>query len=175
MTNADDLFWLAHEHALFAYERALTAVLETLVDQHEMAAFVRAIRAEPPSEHLRPAADAHRVDAARLAEALNALWTAYRDIPCPPGANSYVKYQRFPEPYPSLQRGVLDQCFRVWYSRRHSLDEPIRSRLEELICGKPTPPPGMEDYMKRYERLLRDDFQREEPEIAARLRKRFAT
>jgi hypothetical protein len=175
MSNTDDLFWSAQDSVLFAYERALTAILEVLADRRQMPAFVRAVQAEPLSDHLTPAIDAYRVDPARLAEALDAFWTAYREVRSPPGANSYTKYKRFPEPYPSLQRGVLDQCYRVWYTRRHSLDEPVRSRLYRLICGDVSPPPGMEDYMKRYERLLQADFRREEPELAARIRKRFAT
>jgi hypothetical protein len=165
-------FWTANAHSLQAYEDALDMIVDILVEHVGKVRIVQLILAEPDSSHLAPAVDAYRVNPDRLAAALSALFHLYRDLPSPPGTNPHTKFTTLPPRLRSLQRGVLDQCYRVWYSRRHTLAEPVRTQLYQLICGHPTAPPGMEDYMTRYERIHSADFAREDPATFASMTNR---
>ena len=78
---------------------------------------------------------------ARISRELDALKRAA-------GVPSSKRTQSFPR----MQRAVLDQCFRVLHAFR---PEPaIAARLEAFICGNPTPPPGMEQYLEQYAAIL---------------------
>lgn len=148
MTDSDREYWTTHAAALKKSAIALHRVLNALT----------------------PAVDAERVDLGMLLERLDAFWAAYRALPEPPGSNSWTKYLRLPEPYPRMQRGMLDQCFRVLYKRRATIEPSVQARLESSIRGDGAPAPGMENYMERYYQLFLKDLEATHPALFARLR-----
>jgi hypothetical protein len=139
------------------FRAALRAVLETLAtDDGAKARLQTVLEHEPGPGDLPPAVDPERVDPNRLLERLEGFWAAYRDLPAPEGFNSWTKYLTLPPPLPRLQRGMLDQCYRVLYRRRSSIDPELHRRLQSLILGDAGQPPGMEGWL-RYRPLYEKD------------------
>jgi len=160
MTDSDREHWTRHAPALKRFQIALHRVLNALApDPDDRRRLNDVLAIEPVPEHLTPAVTAERVDLGTLLERVEAFWDAYRALPSPPGSNSWTKYVHLPDPYPRLQRGMLDQCFRVLYKRRPSVERSVQARLESLICGDAGQPPGMENYVQRYQRLLLKDLE----------------
>jgi hypothetical protein len=158
MTDGDREYWTTHAAALKKFAIALHRVLNALApDSDDRRTLHDALAIEPVPEDLVPSVDAERVDLGMLLERLDAFWAAYRALPSPPGSNSWTKYLRLPEPYPRMQRGMLDQCFRVVHSRRGTVEPSVQARLESSICGDAGQPPGMENYVQRYHQLLFKD------------------
>jgi hypothetical protein len=156
MDQATAEHWHRHRRRLALYRYAMDTTIRVLHGGGNFGDLRLALEAEPVSSNLTPAVDAARVDLAKLLQHLEAFWAAYRELPAPHKSNSYTKYLRLPEPYPKLQRGMLDQCFRVLHERRHDPDKTTLARLDALICGV-SPPPGMEGFRERYAHLFRGD------------------
>jgi hypothetical protein len=148
--------WHRHRRRLALYRYALDTTIRVLHGGGNFGDLRRALEAEPVSTDLTPAVDAARVDLAKLLQHVEAFSAAYRALPAPHKSNSYTKYLRLPEPYPKLQRGMLDQCFRVLHARRHDPDTTTLAHLDALICGV-TAPPGMEGFVERYAHLFSGD------------------
>jgi len=156
MDQATAEHWRRHWRRVALYRYALDTTIRVLHGGGNFGDLRQALEAKPVTSNLTPAVDAARVDLVKLLDHVEAFWAAYRALPAPHKANSYTKYLRLPEPYPKLQRGMLDQCFRVLHARRDDPDTTTFARLDALICGV-TPPPGMEGFVERYAHLLSGD------------------
>jgi hypothetical protein len=159
-TDRDREHWTRHAAALKRFQIALHRVLNALApDSADRRRLEDVLATEPVAEHLAPAVNAERVDPVRLLERIEAFWAAYRALPSPPGSNSWTKYLHLPEPYPRMQRGMLDQCYRVVNKRSSTIEQSVQARLESSICGDAGQPPGMENYVQRYHHLYLKDLE----------------